>query len=423
MSDLREPLEREARRIHGAPDALGRIRARTQSRQRTHRLVSALVALTVAATGILVAVRTFTPTSEGGGARPAYQPPDEGRLPVWPSFGAGAGDVAAIDSIQQRVDEGHQPGYLSPEIVAQMFAMEVLEWERSGIEANVQGDDPVQVAISNPMLDGPLADVTTTLTMERWRGYDDGIYVITSTDTEILDLRSPTPGQDVRGAEELTFKGSLEGISQRLLDLYLTMSIEGASSIISRGERGTITAEPAARPSADGEFETTLAMPEAPPAPGISVFVRSRDLKIAVEAFRLGPAAPASPVPPERGPTPTSDDATPAPVQVEVADGTGDLHATSYLGVLLQDRGRGTHHGGYSIVATIDPTTGDVSGIDTTEVIDRTVISCVPGADDEAERLRRLFFPDAEIRGGASTKWGSGPSMKKRMDHGEPWSL
>ena len=423
MSDLHDQMEREARRIEAAPDALTKTHARALSRQRQHRLLSGLIAFAMAATGIFVAVRTFDPTGEPAGPRPAGS--TGSTLPIWPSPGIGT-DAAYLDGIQRQVDQGHRAGFLSPEIVAQMFAMEVMGWERDDIEVAVRGDEPVQALIANPSVSsaaGATSDVRTILTMERWRGREDGIFVITHADAEILNLRAPTPGQPIPAADEMTFSGAIEGISQRLLALSLSISIEGESSFgsyeritpkeaeetldppkpgssgdLPKELRGTGSIEIV--PGPDGGFATAVPVPEAfPSSPGVSVFVQNATgEKLTVESFRLGPTASreGAPIP---GPTPTSDDATPAPVQVEVADGTGDPHASSYLGVLLQDRGRGTHHGGYSIVATIDPTTGDFIGMERTKAIDRTVISRVPGADDEAERLRQLFFPDAEIRG------------------------
>jgi len=421
MSDLRESLDREARRIAADAGALSTTYRRVERQRSRRRVVSGAIALAVATTGVLVAVRSFQ--SQGGSPRPAQQPATR-QPPIWPSFGVGANDAEAIDALQAQVDQGHQPGFLSPEIVGQMFAMEIMEWERGDIETRVSEDGPVRVAISNPSLAGSMGDVRTILTMERWRGRDEGIFVIMRAETDILDLRSPTPGQDIRGAEELTFSGSLQDISQRLLELSLAMSIEGGRAFasyemfpseveIAEGEELPSSPPPGdplsgelrtgtsvVTPGPDGEFADPVSLPrKVPPFPGVSVFVEhGGGNKVAVEAFRLGDVTLTSdsPVP---GPTPTGDDATPAPVEVEVADGTGDLDATSYLGLLLQDRGRGTHHGGYSIVATIDPTTGDFVGMETTEAIDRTVISRVPGAEDEAERLRRLFFPNAAIRG------------------------
>jgi hypothetical protein len=191
--------------------------------------------------------------------------------------------------------------------------------------------------------------------------------------------------------------GSYERITPKEAEETVSPPNPGSSEDLPKDFRSTSTTQLV--PGPDGEFAASVPVPEAvPSSPGVSVFVQSTaGEKLTVESFRLGsrPSSEGSPMP---GPTPTGDDAAPAPVQVEVADGTGNHHATSYLGFLLQDRGRGTHHGGYLIVATIDPTTGDFIGIETTEVIDRTVISFDQGEEDEAERLQQLFFPDAEIR-------------------------
>lgn len=376
MSDLRDQMEREARRIHAEPDALADVTARSHHHQRRRRVGAGVLALAVAATGTLVAVRTFIPT--GGKVRP--RPAGEtstvtSTLPIWPSSG---GDTEVfLDNLQEQVDGGHQPGYLSPEIVAQTFAIEILEWDLDDVRAIVMGGRPVRVTISNPSLPGPMADVRTILTMERWRDREGGIYVITSTEAEILDLRSPTPGQDVGGAEELTFEGSLEGISQRLLDLYLTFDIEGASSSASRGRGGTITLEPAAEPTASGEFEATVAMPEAPPAPGISVFVRSRELKVAVEAFRLGSAEPTLVAPTLVGELPAN---------YRLIHDSHD--SESRLAVLLISAADLLFRPeANNIRIHIEPGTNEVTRIFTP-----------PNLDPEAEELRAKVFDGAEIR-------------------------
>jgi hypothetical protein len=321
-----------------------------------------------------------------------------------------AADVAAIDALQAQVDQGHQPGYLSPEIVGQMFAMEVLEWERTDIEASVRGDVPVQVVVANPSLAGPGGDIRTILTMERWRGREDGIYVITVVDAENLDLRSPVPGQDIRGEENVSYSGALQGISQRLLALRLSMHIEGGFSFGSEVE--TIEPEEVSNPPAsglpqelldesasevtpgpDGEFETTVTLPDkAPPAPGTSVYVHDRaGAKLAVEAFRLGPLVPlpplqAAPVP---GPTPTSDDATPAPIHMLLRDQTGDRGIYPYADAWIEAMGRGKHHGGYEPGVEGPNPEGDV--------IAATTIHFAPGYGGEAERVEQLLFPGAQV--------------------------
>jgi len=422
MSDLHDALDREARRVHTSDDAITWVRNLAHQQHRRRRITAALVAFAITGASVGLAYSAF-----GGkpGNRPTGPATTGQILPIWPS-----GTAKDIDRLQQQVDEGHQPYWITdPEIVAEIFAREVMGWNNGNFEVDVypsKVQTAQHVVIWNPRLSkevGAPEPLRTTLAMQRWRGRADGIFVIMRAETDILDLRSPTPGQDIRGAEELTFSGSLQGISQRLLELSLAMSIEGGRAFasyemfpseveIAEGEELPSSPPPGdplsgelrtgtsvVTPGPDGEFADPVSLPrKVPPFPGVSVFVEhGGGNKVAVEAFRLGDVTPTSdsPMP---GPTPTGDDATPAPVLVEVADGTGNLNATSYLGFLLQDRGRGTHHGGYSIVATIDPTTGDFIGMERTEVIDRTVISSVPGAENEAERLRRLFFPDAEIR-------------------------
>ena len=91
---------------------------------------------------------------------------------------------------------------------------------------------------------------------------------------------------------------------------------------------------------------------------------------------------------PTPGPTPTGDRATPGAVKVELFNASTDSNVLPYLTSLLR-HGRGAHHGGYS-VTTISETEGS-------EV---SVIIHALGYAEEAERVARLFFPEADIRPG-----------------------
>lgn len=316
MDDLRTLLRDKAEEMRLDSEMPAGLKTRARRRRIQTATLSAVVVAGLAMAALAGADQLL---QERLGLRPAEDVPSADQtLPIWPSIGVGA-DAAAIDAIQEQVDLGHQPWYLSPEIVAQVFAMEVMEWKRTEVETSVRGDDPVQVVISNPTLaaeaDAP-SDIRTILTMERWRGREDGIFVITRAATDVLDLRSPTPGQDVRGVTELTFAGSAHVYGPGSEEpLFITVNIGGASSFApgdlpaGTGDEppGFFSFEPAVKPSADGEFETNQAMPEAAPAPGISVFVVIPQGKLAVEAFRLGP-------PVQLPPPPTETEVLPDPV-------------------------------------------------------------------------------------------------------------
>lgn len=315
MNDVREMLRAKADEMTPNPRMPETLRKRARRRRVGNALLS-----TVLVAGLGVAAFAGARELVGDravGPRPAQQPQEGTVIPIWPSIGLGSSNVAAIDGIQQQVDEGHQPWRMSPQIVGEVFGMEVMKWERGDVEASVRGDDPVTVAIANPSLADAMGDVRTLLTLERWRGREDGIFVVTHVETDILKLRSPVPQQEIAGVDEVTFAGSLQGISQRLLGLEIAPSIEGGFSFGTTGdlpsqgettEEGEFTGSPSGisfqqiiTPGPDGEFEAKVSMPDDVPAnPGVSVFVQSLDGKrIAAEAFRLGPATPLPPLPHE----------------------------------------------------------------------------------------------------------------------------
>ena len=90
---------------------------------------------------------------------------------------------------------------------------------------------------------------------------------------------------------------------------------------------------------------------------------------------------------PTPGPTPTSDDATPAPIQVDIANASTDSRAPSYLASLLQVRGRGVHHGGYQVISSTETEGSQVS-----------VVLFDPGREAEAQRIVTRVLPGATVR-------------------------
>ena len=238
--------------------------------------------------------------------RPAEQPDVLGAaLPIWP-----LGMREDIDRIQQLVDEGHQPWYLSPEIVAQVFAMDILSWEREDIEASVRGDEPVQVVISNPALTdaaGVAADIRTILTLERWRNRPDGIFVVTKADTDLVDVDSPTPGQNLEGPDQFEYSGTVSPTGQELfLELrvvHLVLGHEDAPF----GLRPLPLIGPS---SGTGSSRFGGGAPIDEPLPDWLAFMAfigdSPDVnpnRLALEAFRVGSGYP---IPPERLPAPVT---------------------------------------------------------------------------------------------------------------------
>ena len=103
--------------------------------------------------------------------------------------------------------------------------------------------------------------------------------------------------------------------------------------------------------------------------------------------------SPGSPVP---GPTPTSDNATPAPTPIVVDDRTGVENAFPYVFAWIESRGRGTQHGGYDLGPWY-PDKGAVAPVTTAVPIPVTKIYYLPGYESEAARMEQLLFPGAEI--------------------------
>lgn len=254
---------------------------------------------------------------------------DVGRL-VPATEGAGERDVVfpnpkAIEGIQRAAEAGSAAGWFDPKQVARRFAVDALRWEGTDTEIRLPGDNPVTTIISNPSLAGPMADVRTILTMERWQGREDGIYVVTRVDAEILDLRSPQPGQTVTPGEELTFEGELRGISQRLLGLQVIFRVQGGFAspfqepanlaeetmppygpgsgplqAVDAGSVGII-------PEADGHFRVSIELGGKPPSDAIlAAFIRTaEDDVLTSEIFRLGVATAAQ--------TPSGETGSPEP--------------------------------------------------------------------------------------------------------------
>lgn len=296
MDDLKTRLQAKADEMRLDPEMPLALAKRARRRRVGNALLASVLVLSLGTAAVLGAdLLTDRP-----GPRPAA-PPSGQTLPIWPSAGADA-DATYLDALQQMVDSGHQPAYLSPQLVAEMFAMEVMQWNQSDIEASVQGDDPVKVVISNPAL-GATADlpkeVRTTLTLERWRGSEDGIFVVSHAETDALDLRSPTPGMNIFDAETVLFEGTVNVFGPGFEKLtQVVANIEGGFSIGAELDPTPKGDEPpsggsSTTPSFEGNFRLAVPMPdEAPRSPGMSVFVqRSGGAKLAVTAFRLGPPA------------------------------------------------------------------------------------------------------------------------------------
>lgn len=407
MSDMHEALDREARRVNASEEAVALVRRLAQLNQRRRRIAIGIVALAITGAGLGLSYAAF---DHSGAKRPAAGPTLSSPGPTRPSFRID--NHTGLKSLSYKVSF----------IVSDMFDASGFSEgstavrDRTEIRFGPEGEEGART-LARRLLPGAPVRGGVPPGMEIGNGVPDVVLVL---GRDYKDYRLATAIDAYEMAEQFVATRNNGAESEKYLapeaaaqyeqhegglQLYSywpegqEFSISGPMVLPVSWNKGenvqnptlglrvsaTQTPKPVTNP--DDHFFTFQELIQE----NLLLELQDDGRFLVVDAWRLPLPAPS--------PTPTGDEPIPAPVQVEVADGTGNPHATSYLGLLLQDRGRGDHHGGYSIVATIDPTTGDFIGMEKTETIDRTVISRVPGANDEAERLRRLFFPDAEIRG------------------------
>lgn len=373
---LKDMLRAKAEEMRVGPDLPSDLRLRA----RRKRLANAAVAAALVGA---VGFGSFTgfrfALEQTGGSHPVIPagPRTEGIPSIFPL-------PQRVPELQSDADTGDAAEWLDPQYVAMRFAMDVMGWERDEFRLRASSSTPGRIVIWNPMVTVFGTDhIETILHLQRYQGREDGIILVTEARSPAIEIDSPQPWDPVRPGQTVHVQGRLGSHHEdRALLTEISTVPGGTHSVKNIGYGPEFT-----------EFSFAMdAARDRAVAISFTSYDRERT-NIATTAFRLHGLDPEPEEPqagPTPGPTPTSDDATPAPVPVEVADGTGDLHATSYLGAILQDRGRGTRHGGYSIVADWE----------VIRVTDRTVIYCLPRATDEAERLRRLFFAGADIREG-----------------------
>jgi hypothetical protein len=111
---------------------------------------------------------------------------------------------------------------------------------------------------------------------------------------------------------------------------------------------------------------------------------------------------------PTPGPTPSGDAATPAAIEVEVANASTDPRVPTYVASFIEVRGRGVHHGGYRMVSSVE-----------TEGSEVTTVLYEPGFEAEAERMSTRLFSGAAtapdgIAGGAPLRVVVGQDFAER---------
>ncbi len=370
MDELKRTLRAKANEMHIEPELPPELRRRSRHR----RLVNATV--TVAVIGA-VGFGSFTgfrfaleQTSE---SRPVARADsnDESIPSLFP-------DPHLVPEIQRDAESGVAPGWLDARFVAERFAEEVMGWAQGGGRVQVLSDTPLRVAIWNPGVT-VTRPIRTILSMQRYQGREDGILMVKMAASPDIEVVSPRPWDLIRPGQQVKVRGRRAFIQEGSRLRAVIGTVFGGTPT----SRGHDEYAP--------EFAFEIQAPAERATVASFTLFDAEGTRVATTAFRLQGVALDSPEGPEvgptPGPTPTSEDATPGAIPVELVNASTRADVPSYLDSLLENQGRGAHHGGYHVL-TISESEGS-------EV---TVISHSVGAVLEAERVSRLFFPDSELR-------------------------
>jgi hypothetical protein len=369
MDELKRVLRTKAEEMRVGPD----LPAGLRQRARRKRLANAAVAAAVVGA---VGFGSFTgfrfALEQTAGPRPVAPAGSEERgIPsIFP-------EPHLVPQLQRDADTGDAAQWRDPQYVAMRFAMDVMGWERDVFRLSAPPSTPGRIAIWNPMVTLE-RHARTILTMERYENRDDGISMVTMAQAPDVRIESPTPWSPVRPGQLIQVRGGL-GFHH-----------EGG------GLGAEITTVPGGTPTSKGQDyapEFAFEMP-APAERAVAASFTMYDAEgtyVARTAFRLqgvdSDEADEPQAGPTPGPTPTSDDATPAPVLVELSNASTRSDVPAYLTSLLANQGRGRRHGGYRVTTVTE-----------TEGSEVTVIFLRVGFEDDAARLSELFFPDADLR-------------------------
>ena len=379
MDELKRMLERRAQEMRLDEDFPSKIRTRARRR----RLGTAILSLTVVAaigTSSFVAVHELMERRSRLGPQPATSP-TSGVRPVWPS-------VEEILQIQDMVTRDHATWALTPKGIGQIFAERVMRWNPPDVEIVPRNELPAHAALLDrreflPIRNERLAEETglseapiTWLRLHELPG-DPPVYAVTHITSDAIVLVSPVPTFVPTDQEEVPF-------SARLTVDPGTVSVAFA---LHPSRLGTSPSRSEFQSQPDQLVEDTLiSIGNTRIASATISNLKRVPLAMTAIAFESAPAIQiaelhdeAAPVP---GPTPTSDDRTPAAVRVELSNASSNPRLPDFIASLIQVRGRGVHHGGYQLVAS-EETGGSAA----------TAVLYQPGYESEARRLAtRLFF-------------------------------
>ena len=203
MTDLRAMLQRKAGEVR-PPASLPPVLLR---RARWSRVRTSAVSLVVGA-ALIAGAGAGLRTMLLGEPRP-YDPgaANEELLPIWP-----AGEAEELDALQESADDGGSTQLRSAEGAARAFAVEVLGWDEGDVRVAISAAEATSIAVSNPAL-AQAANVPgalmTRLTLARWEGREDGIFVVTQAFSDDITLRGPRPGEPITEGGAIVVAGRL----------------------------------------------------------------------------------------------------------------------------------------------------------------------------------------------------------------------
>jgi hypothetical protein len=288
MSDLRDELDREARKVRADTADLSRIRRRAERLRNRRRVTTAIVALAVGGAGLAVSYAAFRP----GDDRRAASPAALNEPVLFPA-------PHDLPALQRSADAGEAPTWLDPEQVAYRYATDVMDWPDQAIRTRIVGEDPIRVAIWNPVVTPFFTPhVRTILTMERYEHRENGIYVVKTAISPAIEIVTPRPYDTVRPGETVTVRGRL------------SLEHEGG------GFQALIGTAPGGTPSTKSrrlkpEFTFSLQAPQERAVAAAFTVYEAEGTSVATTAFPLNTATFDTPTPGEPSAGPVNEGAEP----------------------------------------------------------------------------------------------------------------